>query len=574
MNWWQYILTCGGIRCKSCYCSYTPPIRKYLKETIYASIPISIAAALSQFIQSIITYITVKNRSSHGNNSINLQIGQTLVYCLIMFSGGKYFTYLIQQCVLQKKEDNSWFNFFHKNQYIPLILNLLAENAGFAWRQFAVLIVLSYFYQNYDVGAASSYKNYHEVLSDFDSDALALSVAYVATVLLAIFMNEIFGSNFVDEEGYLFEWQSKSSGHASHGSSSTDDGTSPPATDDGAIYLASETSSQYYNYYSYYYSTDDSQEDNSFNGFYFVYCIVVTLLIAVVFLIEDRNGCLDTENSEDDPEKIDNQDTGGDVLNPITSSKEKNDVEAKFQNLEIEEVKHANVEVEESKKKFYSFVRNIYQDFWHTFLGCLSGVAWFTLIIDELMSYTAGDKIATLIVCAVCAALLTWRAPFFVNAITRSQLRAQGKLDTYSEKSSSKSIDNNNNVDSSKSSVLRVLIRGFSRFIYSIISYYYHLKVHHKGLLLISLRLTIGWIWEIFIINMLEYLITDGKYSKAKAIGINFAAFIIIVVISIIAHRLVRDLDDLEANSEGIEDDAKKEVRHPESRGEDKIESI
>lgn len=397
MNWWQYILTCGGIRCKSCYCSYTPPIRKYLKETIYASIPISIAAALSQFIQSIITYITVKNRSSHGNNSINLQIGQTLVYCLIMFSGGKYFTYLIQQRLLQKKDDNSWFNFFHKNQYIPLILNLLAENAGFAWRQFAVLIVLSYFYQNYDVGAAvgafflwiffvliiifasfiiacrlfkSSYKNYHEVLSDFDSDAFALSVAYVATVLLAIFMNEIFGSNFVDEEGYLFEWQSKSSGHASHGSSSTDDGTSPPSTDDGAIYLASETSSQYYNYYSYYYSTDDSQEDNSFNGFYFVYCIVVTLLIAVVFLIEDRNGCLDTENSEDDPEKIDNQDTGGDVLNPITSSKEKNDVEAsKFQNLEIEEVKHANVEVEESKKKFYSFLRNIYQDFWHTFLG-------------------------------------------------------------------------------------------------------------------------------------------------------------------------------------------------------------
>lgn len=393
MNWWQYILTCGGIRCKSCYCSYTPPIRKYLKETIYASIPISIAAALSQFIQSIITYITVKNRSSHGNSSINLQIGQTLVYCLIMFSGGKYFTYLIQQRLLQKKEDNSWFNFFHKNQYIHLILNLLAENAGFAWRQFAVLIVLSYFYQNYDVGAAvgafflwiffvliiifvsfsiayrlfkSSYKSYHEVLSDFDSDAFALSVAYVATVLLAIFMNEIFGANFVDEEGYLFEWQSKSSGHASHGSL-TDDGTPPSSTDDGAIYLASETSSQYYNYYSYYYSTDDSQDDNSFNGFYFVYCIVVTLLIAIVFLIEDRNGCLNTENSKDGPEKTDNQETTRDILNPITSSEENNHVEAsKFHNLEIEEM---NVKAEESKMKFNIFLRNIYQDFWHTFLG-------------------------------------------------------------------------------------------------------------------------------------------------------------------------------------------------------------
>ncbi len=61
---------------------------------------------------------------------------------------------------------------------------------------------------------------------------------------------------------------------------------------------------------------------------------------------------------------------------------------------------------------------------------------------------------------------------------------------------------------------------------------------------------------------MLEYLITDGKYSKAKAIGINFAAFIVTVVISIIAHRLVRDID-VDTNGEVVEDlDAKIEIRN------------
>ena len=56
-------------------------------------------------------------------------------------------------------------------------------------------------------------------------------------------------------------------------------------------------------------------------------------------------------------------------------------------------------------------------------------------------------------------------------------------------------------------------------------------------------RLTIGWMWEEFIVEIVQYLIEEKKYSKRSSIAVNFISLIIILLFSLIIHRCIRNID-------------------------------
>jgi hypothetical protein len=299
-----------------CACKWTPSVRKAFKDLVFAAIPVFIAVAVSEFVQSIISYITFQSKAEYP---INIQIGQKLVYCLIIYGFGKYVSYIIQRNLIEPEDSKTrLIRYLEKNQYIPVLFGILAENSSFAWKEFAVTVILTFFYQDFGLGLsflifliwvvicffliALSYfiihsvflldhEIYYEVLADFDSDSFGLSVAYVLTVLWALFSNKV-GMNIFDEAGYLFEWQTqKGNGHSS---------SSPVTTDDATAAGYDDQNQQ--EYYSYYYSPagDDAQVNGSFSPWYYLYAFGVTCLVATIFLMEERSGCVKYEEEEEE----------------------------------------------------------------------------------------------------------------------------------------------------------------------------------------------------------------------------------------------------------------------------------
>jgi hypothetical protein len=274
-----------------CPCSYTPSVKRCLKELLFESIPVSIAASLSQFVQCIIAFIT--SHASKHEYAINLEIGQTLIYCLFVFCFGRYFTYRLKTLTDVTEVDKSpWIKFLEKQEYVSILFGIFAENAGFAWKQFAVLLILTFFYQQHDLLGAIfifltwiiiclcifvfcywisycyfklDHEKYYDVLSDYDSDAFALSVAFVTVVLLALMIG------MYDEKGYLFEWET-------YRKAASDDTLADDSVDD-------------YSYSYSFTSNDDSSDLNpAVNPFYAIDCFLVTFLICLVLVIEDRLG--------------------------------------------------------------------------------------------------------------------------------------------------------------------------------------------------------------------------------------------------------------------------------------------
>jgi hypothetical protein len=275
-----------------CPCSYTPSVKRCLKELLFQSIPVSIAASLSQFVQCIIAFIT--SHASKHEYAINLEIGQTLIYCLIVYGFGRYFTYRLKTLIdVSEVNKNPWIKFLEKQQYISIIFGIFAENSGFAWKQFAVLVILTFFYQQHDlIGTIFifltwificlcifvfgywishcyfklDHEKYYDVLLDYDSDAFALSVAFVTVVILALMIG------MYDEKGYLFEWETYRK------------------TSDDDTQLGDDSVDDYSYTYSFTSNDDSNDLDPAINMFYSIDCFFVTFLICLVLMIEDRLG--------------------------------------------------------------------------------------------------------------------------------------------------------------------------------------------------------------------------------------------------------------------------------------------
>lgn len=55
--------------------------------------------------------------------------------------------------------------------------------------------------------------------------------------------------------------------------------------------------------------------------------------------------------------------------------------------------------------------------------------------------------------------------------------------------------------------------------------------------------MTLGWIWEVFIIKLLQFISQEKKYGRSAVVGFNFIAVIIILVISFLIHRIFHNID-------------------------------
>jgi hypothetical protein len=346
-----------------CACKWTPSVRKAFKDLVFAAIPVFIAVAVSEFVQSIISYITFQSKAEYP---INLQIGQKLVYCLLIYGFGKYVSYIIQRNLIEPEGSKTrLIKYLEKNQYIPVLFGILAENSSFAWKEFAVTVILTFFYQDFGLGLsflsfliwvmicffliALSYfiihsvflldhEIYYEVLADFDSDSFGLSVAYVLTVLWALFSNKV-GMNIFDEAGYLFEWQTnQGNGHPSSSSPVT-------TTDDPAAAGYDDQNQQ--EYYSYYYSPagDDAHVNGSFSPWYYLYAFGVTCLVATIFLLEERSGCVKYEETEEERKGNEQEGKENEVQSDVDEAEQDEDenndhiVRPRFVSREVYEAK-------------------------------------------------------------------------------------------------------------------------------------------------------------------------------------------------------------------------------------------
>jgi hypothetical protein len=195
-------------------------------QILEASLPVFIAAGISNAASSIIEGIAGELK----NEDISVLIIQFVIYASIVNITGKYITYLL---LVDEKNisTNKFFSVIRKYKMSKLFINVASENSGFAWKEFFVILALSYSYTDFGWGPGfatwilsvvffvavvyiSSYfqrtvcgldKQMSQRLLQFDSEAAALPLSFVLTVLIVLGLSGL-GPFFVSESSYLYSW--------------------------------------------------------------------------------------------------------------------------------------------------------------------------------------------------------------------------------------------------------------------------------------------------------------------------------------------------------------------------------
>lgn len=216
--------------------------RKYLTrlashDLLEAAIPVFIAAGVSGAVAAVIA-------DTDSDESVTLV--QFTVYAILCWIVGKLFYYRL----VFDEENNSdhvIFTTIRKYKLSKLLKNVLAENVGFAWKELTVEIAFTFAYAEYSWGASfatfvvafvffilviyiSSYAQrkilgldhrFNDVLLRFDSDAAALPLSFMLTVLLALGLQGL-GGSFISSDSYLYEWEESTDDNAIYGGATYD----------------------------------------------------------------------------------------------------------------------------------------------------------------------------------------------------------------------------------------------------------------------------------------------------------------------------------------------------------------
>lgn len=199
---------------------YLTTISSY--ELIEASLPVFVAAGIAGSASDIIAVL--------GEEKENMECILTLLYALFMYIVGKTVTYYL----LMDEESPSQSPFFstlREYKLSKLLRHSFAELSGFAWKEFFIILCLKEIYMSDGFGASfgswlliiavalgfikvSSFvqrnllgfdQAWNQKLLLFDTDAFALSIAYVFTALLALGGFEI-GFGYIRSNQIIFEW--------------------------------------------------------------------------------------------------------------------------------------------------------------------------------------------------------------------------------------------------------------------------------------------------------------------------------------------------------------------------------
>jgi hypothetical protein len=195
-------------------------------QILEASLPVFIAAGISNAASSIIEGVA----SESENEDISVEIIQFIIYACIVNIVGKGITYML---LVDEKDnsENKIFSVIRKYKMSKLFISVVSENSGFAWKEFFVVLALNYSYTEFGWGPGfatwiisiiffvanmyvSSYvqrsfcgldKQMNQRLLQFDSEASALPLSFVLTVLIVLGLSGL-GPFFVSESSYLYSW--------------------------------------------------------------------------------------------------------------------------------------------------------------------------------------------------------------------------------------------------------------------------------------------------------------------------------------------------------------------------------
>jgi hypothetical protein len=244
-------------------CSQSPDAKKQFGELLEESIPVLVAAAASGFVTTLIEYISEDSEYKEAS-----QCGQAIVYAVLAYFVGYFLTIKLKQQLETKNSRSSLVEWIEKQELTEVLFGFFAENSAFAWREFINIFVLKIVYLNYGFGPSLGTwflcftifcilmccsifilqsnlvsKDLQNLLLEFNSDAFSFPLAFSITVLIALGFTQI-GANYTDSHGYLYEWKDDDSNEH-----------------------------------------DDSADSNSY---YNLYAIIVTILVALILVIEDR----------------------------------------------------------------------------------------------------------------------------------------------------------------------------------------------------------------------------------------------------------------------------------------------
>lgn len=199
---------------------YLTTISSY--ELIEASLPVFVAAGIAGSAADIIAVL--------GEEKENTECILTLLYALFMYFVGKTIThYLLKD--EETPSESPLFTTLREYKLTKLLRHSFAELSGFAWKEFFIILCLKEIYLSDGFGASfgswlliiavalaciklSSFVQrkvlqfdtvWNQKLLSFDTDAFALSIAYIFTTLLALGGFEI-GFGFIRSNQIIFEW--------------------------------------------------------------------------------------------------------------------------------------------------------------------------------------------------------------------------------------------------------------------------------------------------------------------------------------------------------------------------------
>jgi hypothetical protein len=200
--------------------AYLTVVSKY--ELIEASLPVFVAAGISGSAAIIIEVLSEEDES--------IESVLTLVYALTMYFIGKWITYLLLRDE-DIKSPTAPFPLMRRYKISHLLRHSLSELSGFAWKEFFIIFCLKQIYIEDGLGptfgswlliiavafssiALSSHiqRSYfrldyvwNQKLLGFETDAFALSIAYILTAIIGLGFWQI-GVPVIPSSTILFEW--------------------------------------------------------------------------------------------------------------------------------------------------------------------------------------------------------------------------------------------------------------------------------------------------------------------------------------------------------------------------------
>lgn len=199
---------------------YLTTVSRY--ELVESSLPVFVAAGVSGSASAIIGVLSEEKE--------DIELVLKLLYTLFAYFVGKALTYRL---LVDEDRNSTTFPFplLREYKFSKLSRHSLSELSGFAWKEFAIAFCLEEIFLKEGLGAAfgswllivfsaiafvtvSSHIQRkifrldhtwnHKVLS-YDTDAFALSIAYVLTAAVALGLWEL-GVGLAPSSSILFEW--------------------------------------------------------------------------------------------------------------------------------------------------------------------------------------------------------------------------------------------------------------------------------------------------------------------------------------------------------------------------------